>query len=408
MNLYSDLKHLAVNPLIKHTGSDVVIAHGRGPYENTVSALEKFDLTVLKNKRVLLKPNAGRLATSDKGVTTHPLVVAAAIDIFRSYGADVSVGESPISGVNTMEAFEVTGIKEEAEKRDCPLLDMDERKYVNAEIPDGIVLKRMKVCPEIFEFDIIVSIPVIKTHMHTGATLSIKNMKGCLWRRSKVKLHMLPVVEGHKDKPIDIAISDMASVLKPHLSVIDGTVCMQGMGPSAGKPCPMDLVVVGADPFAADAVTARLMGFEPDDIPHLRLCSERKLGSTAVDKLNIYPENWGKLAENFDVPPANLSISYPNIIIHDKNSCSACQSTLYLFLKRYGNTMGDYCSKNDPLHLAIGKGNSDLPPGTVCIGNCTRSSSVSGEYISGCPPVASEILSTITGRHVYDTKDGKL
>ena len=406
MTYYKNLENIVHNPFMNASPKTVYLANGYGPYDNTVKALENIDLQCVRNKKILLKPNAGRMATWDKGITTHPQVVAAAIDVFRKHGAEVSIGESPISGVNTLEAFKISGITEVAEERQCPLIDMDERKFVNVNIPDGIALKSMKLCPEILEFDYIVSIPVMKTHMHTKATLALKNMKGCLWRRSKVKLHMLPEVDGYDDKPIDIAISDMATLLKPHLVIIDGTVCMQGMGPSAGSPCPMNLVLASADFLAADAVAAHLMGIQPEDIPHLRLCSERGLGSIDIKAIKVFPENWQKLAVKFERPPVSLSLSYPNIDIHDNNSCSACQSSLYLFLKRYGKSLGDYCSEDEHLNLAIGKGNSELPNGTICIGNCTRNQEHVGEFIKGCPPVASEILSAISGRHAYDTKDG--
>jgi uncharacterized protein (DUF362 family) len=407
MTVYTDLKHLKTNPFAtEHSKPKVFIADGYGPYDNTINALKKLDLSSVAGKRVLLKPNAGRMATYDKGVTTHPQVVAAAIDVFKKNGADVYVGESPISGVNTLDAFKITGIKDIADKRGCHLIDMDERKFINVSIPNSMALKSMKVCPEIFEFDIIVSIPVMKTHMHTEATLAVKNMKGCLWRRSKVKLHMLPPVEGHKDKPIDIAISDMATILKPHLSIIDGTVCMQGLGPSAGNPCPMDIVIVSANVFAADTVAAELMDIGAKNVPHLRICAERGFGYTDLDQIDIIHENWKKLVKTFARPPVNLSLSYPNIKVYDNNSCSACQSSLYLFLKRYGKKLDNYCSEGEPLNLAIGKGNENLPDGTICIGNCVRNQEDVGEFITGCPPVASEILSAITGRHAYDTKDG--
>ena len=98
-----------------------------------------------------------------------------------------------------------------------------------------------------------------------------KRLKGCLWRRSKVELHMLPALAGSKDKPLDVAIADMASVLRPHLAIVDGTVGMEGLGPSAGRPKPLDAVVVSADAFAADAVACQLMGTAAEHIPHLRL-----------------------------------------------------------------------------------------------------------------------------------------
>ena len=401
-----NLDHLKINYFGNDKPSAVYVAHGHGAYDNARNALANIDLSQVKDKRVLLKPNVGRIASFDKGITTHPQVVAAAIDAFQEAGACVSVGESPISGVNTMEAFDVAGITKIATERNCKLIDMDVRPFHKVDIPGGTALKSIKVCPEIFEHDIIVSIPVIKTHMHTGVTLALKNMKGCLWRRSKVKLHMLPTVEGIDEKPIDIAIADMSSILKPHLSIIDGTICMEGMGPSAGSPRPMDSVIVGSEVFATDALACILMGINPETIPHLRIAAARGYGIINPADIEINPENWKDFIVKFKLPPNNLKLEYPNINIFDRNSCSACQSSLYLFLKRYGNTISDYFSADTPLNVAIGKGHKKLPEGTICIGNCTKAHKASGKFVSGCPPVSSEILHTITGKPSFDTMDG--
>ena len=63
------------------------------PYDNTREALANIDLSPSKGKRVLLKPNVGRNVKPETGITTHPQVVAAAIDAFKEAGADVAVGE---------------------------------------------------------------------------------------------------------------------------------------------------------------------------------------------------------------------------------------------------------------------------------------------------------------------------
>ena len=73
-------------------------ASGAGPYENTREVLSRIDLSPARGKRVLLKPNAGRNVQPETGITTHPQVVAASIDAFRACGADVAIGESPITG----------------------------------------------------------------------------------------------------------------------------------------------------------------------------------------------------------------------------------------------------------------------------------------------------------------------
>jgi uncharacterized protein (DUF362 family) len=379
------------SPLNNTLRNAVFVASKAGPYNNTRNALANIDLSPAKNKRVLLKPNIGRNVEPYTGITTHPQVVAAAIDAFGQAGADVAVGESPITGVNVSEAFENSGIKSIAEKRNCPLLDMDERQYAPADIPDGVAIKSLKLCPQINEYDIIVSIPVMKTHMHTGVSLSVKNMKGCLWRRSKVDLHMLPESPEYKDKPLDIAIADMSSVLRPHLSIIDGTIGLEGLGPSAGKPKPLDVVLVGVDAFAADAIACELMGISARDIPHLRIGADRGYGVINLDQIEVSPEDWKALRAPFAPPPVKLSVEFPGFTILDSQSCSACQSTLFLFLQRHGEQLRKN-SPNKNIIIAIGKGHKLLPFGTLCIGNCTAKHRDCGIFVPGCPPVASEIL----------------
>ena len=389
-------RELAKSPFLSRPERPgVYVAAGHGPYENTRRALSQIDMSGLKGKRVLLKPNAGRIAFPGEGITTEPQVVAAAIDAFLEAGAVLALGESPITGVKALEALESSGITAVAGQKNCEIIDLDARPGVEIALAQGRAIRGITVCPEVFDVDYVVSLPVMKVHMHTGVTLSVKNMKGCLWRRSKVDLHMLPLVEGSSERPLDIAITDMSKVLKPHLAIIDGTIGMEGMGPSAGQAKPLGVVIVSADAFAADAVACALMGLEAGNIAHLRLGAERGYGIIDLDNIDIQPRNWPDFVNPFQPPPENLSIEFPGIEILDENSCSACQSTLLLFLKRYGEQVFDYFPKCKPIHLAIGKGHEKLPSGTVCIGNCTTDHRDQGIFVTGCPPVGSAILKTI-------------
>jgi len=388
---------LAKNPLLPcSTSPPVYVAHGGGPYANARRVLECVGLSAIRGRRVLLKPNAGRVASAGSGVVTHPEVVAAAVDAFRAAGAEVAVGESPIVGVDVQEAFAASGLAAVAAQRNCPLLDMDRRPGVELPVPEGQVIHSLQVCPEALEFDLLVSIPVMKTHMHTGATLAVKNMKGCLWRRSKVELHMLPALEGNSEKPLDIAIADMSSVLRPHLAIVDGTVGMEGLGPSAGRPKALDAVVASVDAFAADAVACQLMGAAAEHIPHLRLGAERGYGVVEMSRLTVSPAHWRDWAAPFAFPPENLTIEFPNVTVLDRNSCSACQSTLLLFLRRYKERLFDYFPSESTVRIAIGKGHADLPEGALLIGNCTAHHREKGVFVPGCPPVGSQILAAIS------------
>jgi uncharacterized protein (DUF362 family) len=255
------------------------------------------------------------------------------------------------------------------------------------------------VAAEISRTDYIVSIPVMKTHMHTTVTLSIKNMKGVLWRREKVRLHQLhaPRQVVGNDKELDVAISDLASVLLPDLAVIDGNIGMEGLGPGIGNPRNAGLVVVSQDPVAADAVASRLMGFSPQDIPHLRLISERGMGEIDLSKLRIDPDNYLALQERFEPPPEKISFEYPDVEVHDEESCSACLSTVFLFLKRYYKELEPYFNENKKLNLAIGKGVINCPEGTVYVGNCSciLENAKGSLKVAGCPPVASQIWESL-------------
>jgi uncharacterized protein (DUF362 family) len=376
----------------------VFVAAGDDPYDNARRVLSRIDISASRGKKVLLKPNAGRIAAPGDGIATDPRVVAAAADAFQEAGAEVAVGDSPITGTRALEALKATGMTAMAAEHGCELLDLDARPSIEVGVPEGVAITSLKVCSEVLEYDLVVSIPVMKTHMHTGVTLAVKNMKGCLWRRSKVDLHMLPRIEGIEGRSLEAAIADMSSVLRPHLSLIDGTVGMEGLGPSAGKPRELGVVVAGADAFAADAVACALMGVDARNIAHLRMGAERGYGVIDLERIDAAPDNWQDSGCVFEAPPDSLSVEFPNVNVLDNQSCSACQSTLLLFLQRHGEELSEYLPEGDIMDMAIGKGHESLPAGTVCIGNCTEGHRMVGTFVSGCPPVASEILKTITGK----------
>jgi len=375
-------------------GSLVIVSKGKDPYRTTKRILRRFPLPDLEGKSVLIKPNAARLASPGDGVTTHPQVVAAAVDHLKEKGVRrIVIGESCIFGVSPAEAFQVTGMKGVSEEKKVDLLNLDQGDPMEVAVPGGKVIRKIKVPAVLKEFNFIISVPVMKTHMHTQVTLSIKNMKGLLWRREKARFHQLrydkKITKG--DKELDIAISEMASVLFPHLAVIDGTVGMEGMGPAYGRGKKMGMVLVGDNALSTDAVAARLMGLRPEAIPHLRLTAEKGLGEIDPQKILVDPRDYSKWVVPFEPPPSRLSIPFPNVIVHDEGSCSACLSTLLVFLQDYHSKLTDYRLEDQNVHIGIGKHLEVCPRGTILIGNCSSKIKSCGMFIQGCPPVASQI-----------------
>jgi len=157
--------------------SRIVVSKGENPYRTTRQALRQLPLPGLMGRKVLIKPNAGRVALPGQGVTTHPSVVEATIDHLREMGTnDIVIGESCIFGVNAQEAFQMTGMKGVSEKKGVRLIDLDRFAPMEISIPGGKVIQKVKVPALLKQFDYIISIPVMKTHMHTQVTLSVKNL----------------------------------------------------------------------------------------------------------------------------------------------------------------------------------------------------------------------------------------
>ncbi len=377
----------------------VSVAGKEGPFENVKKALSRLDLRPLKDKKVLIKPNIGRSAFPGRGYNTHPQAIAAVLETMREIGvSELAVGESPLVGINTLEAFKKGGVTDVAQKYNAELIDFDATPPVLKEILDGRVLSDTKICSAIYEYDILVSVPVAKTHMHTGVTLGIKNMKGCLYRHEKVKYHQLEYLDKeYPEKTLDSAISDLATILLPDLTIIDGYIGMEGLGPSGGEAITSDFAIASWLPMGADTLGCLLMGLDPAEIHYLKIISERMNLSINASDYQVFPKDFAKYIVRYQKPPTNISVEYPDIKVYEKEACSACLSTLMLFLRRFKDDMTPYVLHDGKFHIAIGKGVGDAAEGTVFVGNCTRFMKDKGIFIKGCPPVPTRIYEAIRG-----------
>lgn len=152
-----------------------------------------------------------------------------------------------------LKASKVAGIDKIAEKWNIRLIDLNRDCFVEVYPPNPLALKKVKVAKTALE-SLIVSIPKLKLHRLFTVTLGLKNMMGAL--ASKGVTH-----NGHLSENI----ADLASVLKPSLTVIDGIIAAEGHETS-GNPVEMNLVVAEIDPVAVDAVGAALMECNPQKL----------------------------------------------------------------------------------------------------------------------------------------------
>ncbi len=108
-------------------------------------------------------------------------------------------------------------------------------------------------------------------------------------------------------KGIQESILDLCATVPIDFVIADGVMAMEGNGPLNGTPRPLATIVLADDPIAADATCARLMGFEPRRIAHIRE-GARFLGNTDPGRIVQVGETVTPPATPFRVVPefANL------------------------------------------------------------------------------------------------------
>ncbi len=150
---------------------------------------------------------------------------------------------------------------------------------LNDVFPEGVQIPRMFIGKNVLH------LPTLKTHGHSITTGAVKNAFGGL----------LKVVRHYAHKYIHEVLVDlliMQREVHPGVfAVMDGTVCGDGAGPRTMVPKIKDYILASADSVALDAVAAKMMGYEPLEIPYLRLAQEYGLGTADFKKIEVAGED---------------------------------------------------------------------------------------------------------------------
>ena len=270
--------------------STVAIVKGERGHEPVFKALELIDYKscLAGYNRVLIKVNFITTKTWDTGATTDPIVVEAIIKKLAHLSVETIVVESDATMTNANKAFEATGMKEMCENNGVEFLNLRYVKdKVKIDIPNGETLSSITV-PQIVKDSAIISAAKLKTHMSTKVTLGMKNMFGLLPDKLKFKYHT---------NGISKVIVDINTVIRPAITVIDGFVGMEGKGPVDGTPIKMNLIIAGKDVVATDATAARIMGFDPAEISHIRTAAQKGLGN--IDNIEIIGSQLEDVRQSF-------------------------------------------------------------------------------------------------------------
>ena len=159
---------------------------------------------------------------------------------------------------------------------------------------DRIYPKGIRI-PEYFIGKNIIHLPTLKTHIYTTTTGAMKNAFGGLLNSRRHYTH----------SAIHETLVDLLAIQKEiHtgiFAVMDGTICGNGPGPRTMIPVEKDYILASADCVAVDAVASKMMGFDPMDIPYIRLAHEEGLGTGRIEEIEVAGEDIGSVNFRFSV-----------------------------------------------------------------------------------------------------------
>lgn len=259
------------------TGKDYEAITARA-IELAIGGMEKV---VKAGSSVVIKPNIGWDRSPEQGANTHPAVVAKLAELALEAGAkkikvfDYTCNEKRRCYTNSGIADSLTKFK----KSGVELVHIDRRKFVPVDIKQGKSLKRWDIYKDALVADCYINVPVAKHHGLSRLSLGLKNSMGVIGG-NRGKLHY----------NLGQELADLATVVRPNLTVIDATRLLQRNGPQGGRVSDVvvaDTVIATTDPVAADAYATTLFDRKPDEIESTVAAHKMGLGEMDLDRMKI-------------------------------------------------------------------------------------------------------------------------
>jgi uncharacterized protein (DUF362 family) len=352
--------------------------------------------------RTFIKPNLVALDESFPmplyGVVTTTRLVHDMVLLLKEHGVQsITIGEGSVYGKNfgvpTAEVFEALGYGELAKRYGVRLLDLHREPFSREDF-GGYTLE---ISEPALSADVLVNMPVLKTHNQAILSLGLKNLKGCLSMKSRKACHAA-------DGGLDGYLARFVEKLTPDLTVIDGVYGLEKGPFYTGTAVRMNTLIGSTDPLSADLVGAATAGFDPAGVPHLRICAERQARSTDADSLVCAaddlasvrrPLKWDNTWREDNTGPRawdRLGVRGVRLPKYDATLCTGCSG---LYSPILVMIMAAY--RGEPFdEIEILTGKAAEPSGearkTVLVGNCmikaNRKAPTVQEavLVEGCPP----------------------
>ena len=332
------------------------------PMVATVGAMSLISDDILDSiETVLVKPNLALVREGDSGIVTNPRVVAGVLEYLINkrgiLAKNIVVAESSVLGFSTEAACKKSGLSEVCNEYRVKFLNLSEAEYVNKKVDYEGKIYKFGVAKKIYEVDLVINVPVIKTHFQTDWSLALKNMKGVVDFATRKNMHM-------EDLHLQVAL--LNKVLPKYLTVLDGSVGLEGMGPAMlGRPANLGLVIASEDVVAAEKVVSLVTGLKWPR--HSKLAARLGLGRSAKLRIELVGERDLKAVSKGFLRADEALSPHQDVDLIDGKPCSGCLNNVWLALSKLRGKRGKKLT------------------GYAC-----------SDKLVGCPPILEQIIELVS------------
>ncbi|MHA2393989.1 MAG: DUF362 domain-containing protein [Promethearchaeota archaeon] len=396
--------------------SKVSIVKYEKPRESVRKLVELVNLfdEIPEDAKIFIKPNIvywNRVTNFPKwGVITSSRIIEDVIVLLKERGInDITIGEGIVTAdvkdtETAADAFEKLGYNLLKERYGVKAINTFEHKFEKVDLGTGF---NVNFCSEALAADVVIDIPVLKTHSQAVVTLGFKNLKGLINYASRKKYHSDDPV-----KDLHYNVAQLPNKLKKVLTIIDGIYTLE-RGPAIdGKAHRKNILVASSDILSADMVGSKLLGIEPNDVPHLVQAAKDRERPMDLSDVEIIGEKIEDLASHHewdfiyndagDLPLPLERIGVKGLKYHKYDStlctyCSGINGALLMLIKgAWQKRKGEPFDNVEFLNGKLQEPSPDMNK-TILIGQCQYNKNKDHPNINevipirGCPPSVDDV-----------------
>jgi len=219
---------------------------------------------------VFIKPNLV-MPRYIPGVCTSPVLLEALCAALSDRNCKICIceGDGGLASFSAMKAFVGNGLFELLQPYGVDFISLSLLPREN--VVQNVAERRVAfILPKVLverDFDYFINVAVMKVHIMTIVSLSMKNLWGCIPDPYRIHYHHI----------LDMGIVALWKTIRPDLSIIDGIVAADGNAPLNGIQVPLGVLLAGDSDASLDRVAVKLMGIPFEKVEHLALAEKEGL-----------------------------------------------------------------------------------------------------------------------------------